>query len=245
MTRIGANQSAANQIYWVADNVIRSDFPDVERALRDPDGLLAIGGALTPERVLDAYRLGIFPWYSKGQPILWWSPDPRCILEPSALRISRSLRQTLKKHRFRVTFNQAFSAVIKACGEPRRSGPETWISPEVLQAYTTLHEAGHAISVECREGERLVGGLYGLIIGRVFFGESMFSRADDASKVALVHLVHELRRRGFRLLDCQVHSQHLQSLGASLMPRPVFTGLLAQYCNRPATADWPLESMLP
>ena len=245
MTRIGAHQSTANQIYWVADNVIRSDFPGVDRALRDPDGLLAIGGALSPERVLDAYRHGIFPWYSKGQPILWWSPDPRCILEPSTLRISRSLRKILKKRPFRVTFNQAYSAVIKACGEPRRSGPETWITAEVLQAYTTLHKAGHAISVECWEGEDLVGGLYGLVIGRVFFGESMFSRTDDASKIALVHLVHELRRRGFRLLDCQIHSRHLQSLGATLMPRPVFCKLLAQYCSEYAPADWPLESTLP
>jgi leucyl/phenylalanyl-tRNA--protein transferase len=245
MTRLGENQSTANQIYWVADNVIRSDFPDVERALRDPDGLLAIGGALSPERILDAYRRGIFPWYSQGQPILWWSPNPRCVLEPTALRISRSLRKTLKKRPFRVTFNQAFSAVIKACSEPRRAGPETWITAEVLRAYTTLHEAGHAVSVECWTGENLVGGLYGLSIGRVFFGESMFSRANDASKVALVHLAQALREHGYRLLDCQIHSQHLQSLGATPMPRPLFSSVLAHYCGDCTPTDWPLESMLP
>jgi leucyl/phenylalanyl-tRNA--protein transferase len=245
MTRVGTNQSTANQIYWVADNVIRSDFPDVERALRDPDGLLAIGGDLSPERVLDAYRHGIFPWYSRGQPILWWSPDPRCVLEPGALKISASLRKTLRKRPFRVTFNKAFAAVIKACGQPRRAGPDTWITPEVLRAYTGLHHAGHAVSVECWKGEHLVGGLYGLTIGRVFFGESMFSRATDASKVALAHLAHEMRLRGFRLLDCQIHSPHLQSLGATLMPRPVFSRLLAQYCNASRPADWPAESTLP
>ncbi len=245
MTRIGSNQSTANQIYWVADNVIRNDFPDVERALRDPDGLLAIGGDLSPERVLDAYRHGIFPWYSQGQPILWWSPDPRCVLEPDALKISASLRKTLRKRPFRVTFNQAFPAVIRACAQPRRAGPDTWITPEVLRAYTALHVAGHAVSVECWKGEHLVGGLYGLAIGRVFFGESMFSRATDASKVALVHLVHEMRLRGFRLLDCQVDSEHLQSLGATLMPRRKFSGMLAQYCSGNIPSDWPLESTLP
>ena len=245
MTRVGANQSTANQIYWVADNVIRSDFPDVERALRDPDGLLAIGGDLSPDRVLDAYRQGIFPWYSQGQPILWWSPDPRCVLELDALKISASLRKSLRKRPFRVTFNQAFAAVIKACGQPRRAGPDTWITPEVLRAYTALNKAGHAVSVECWKGKHLVGGLYGLAIGRVFFGESMFSRATDASKVALVHLVHEMRLRDFRLLDCQVHSQHLQSLGATLMPRRLFSSLLAQHCSVNTPRDWPLESVLP
>lgn len=245
MTRIGANQSTANQIYWVADNVIRSDFPDVERALRDPDGLLAIGGDLSPDRVLDAYRQGIFPWYSQGQPILWWSPDPRCVLEPEALKISTSLRKTLRRRPFRVTFNQAFPAVIKACSQPRRAGPDTWITPQVLRAYTALHQAGHAVSVECWKGEHLAGGLYGLAIGRVFFGESMFSRAANASKVALVHLAHELRLRGVRLLDCQIRSQHLQSLGATLMPRPVFSSLLAHYCREDTPTDWPSESTLP
>ena len=245
MTHVGTNQNTTNQIYWVADNVIRSDFPDVERALRDPDGLLAIGGDLSPERVLDAYRRGIFPWFSQGQPILWWSPNPRCVLEPDGLAVSRSLRRTLKRGLFRVTFNRSFAAVIKACSQPRRAGPETWITTEVLQAYTTLHHTGHAISVECWKGEHLAGGLYGLVIGRVFFGESMFSRADDASKVALVHLVNELRVRGFRLLDCQVHSHHLQSLGATPMPRPLFTSILNHYCSGPSTTDWPAESTLP
>lgn len=242
MTRVSTSQSAGNQIYWVADNVIRSDFPDVERALRDPDGLLAIGGDLSPERVLDAYRRGIFPWYSQGQPVLWWSPNPRCVLEPEGLIVSRSLRKKLRKRPFRVTFNQAFRAVIRACSQPRRAGPETWITPEVIRAYTSLHQAGHAVSVECWMGQHLVGGLYGLVIGRVFFGESMFSYAADASKIALVHLVHELRQRDFRLLDCQVHSRHLQSLGAVPMPRPLFTSILAHYCPGSTATDWPVEA---
>lgn len=245
MTHVGSEQSPKHRIYWVADNVIRDDFPEVERALRDPDGLLAIGGDLTPGRILDAYRRGIFPWFSDGQPTMWWSPNPRCVLELDGLIVSRSLRRTLRRGHFRVTFNQAFRRVIEACREPRRSGPETWITPEMVRAYTALHVAGHGVSVECWLGDELAGGLYGIVIGRVFFGESMFSRAADASKVALVHLVHELRRRNFRLLDCQVHSRHVQSLGATPMPRPLFTSILAHYCPGETRADWPRESVLP
>ncbi|MBI1732119.1 MAG: leucyl/phenylalanyl-tRNA--protein transferase [Gammaproteobacteria bacterium] len=229
----------------MADNVIRDDFPDVERALRDPDGLLAIGGDLTPDRILSAYRRGIFPWFSHGQPAMWWSPNPRCVLEPDALVISRSLRRTLRRGRFRVTFNRAFRDVIDACRQPRSSGAETWITNEIVQSYTALHQAGNGVSVECWLEDRLAGGLYGLAIGRVFFGESMFSRANDASKVALVHLVHQLRLRNFRLLDCQVHSRHVQSLGATPIPRPLFTSILAHYCPGVTPADWPAESVLP
>jgi leucyl/phenylalanyl-tRNA--protein transferase len=245
MTRIGADQASTRQLYWVADNVIRSGFPDVERALRDPDGLLAIGGDLAPARLLDAYRRGIFPWYSAGQPILWWSPNPRCVLEPDGLIVNRSLRKVLRRRPFRVTFNRAFHEVIRACAEPRRSGPETWITPDVLESYTALHGTGHAVSVECWAGSALAGGLYGVAIGRVFFGESMFSRHSDASKVALVHLVQQMRLRGFRLLDCQVHSAHLQRLGAVPMPRRLFTSILGNYCTSPTPADWPVESELP
>lgn len=245
MTRTRAAGTASSQLYWLADNVVRPDFPDVERALRDPDGLLAIGGDLGPARLLDAYRRGIFPWYSEGEPVMWWSPNPRCVLDPAGLVVNRSLARTLKRRRFRVTFNQAFGAVIRSCAAPRRSGPETWITPEVLSAYTTLHELGHAISVECWLDDALAGGLYAVVIGRVCFGESMFSRAADASKVALVHLVHEMRRRGFRLLDCQVHSPHLQRLGAVPMPRPLFTSILDNYCPGSVPRDWPLESLLP
>lgn len=244
MTRARTGVTQSSQLYWVADNVMRPDFPDVERALRDPDGLLAIGGDLEPARLLDAYRRGIFPWYSEGQPIMWWSPNPRCVLEPDNLVISRSLRRTLNRGTFRVTFNHAFGDVIRACGAPRRSGPETWITRDVLRAYTALHELGHAVSVECWSGDILAGGLYGVVIGRVFFGESMFSRASDASKVALVHLAHELRRKRFRLLDCQVHSPHLQSLGATPMPRPLFINVLDHFCPQPTPTDWPAESTL-
>lgn len=245
MTHTRADAAHSSQLYWVADNVLRPDFPGVERALRDPDGLLAIGGDLSPARLLDAYRRGIFPWYSAGQPVMWWSPNPRCVLEPDNLRINRSLRRTLNRGAFRVTFNQSFNDVIRACAAPRRSGPETWITRAVLRAYTALHEMGHAVSVECRCGADLVGGMYGVVIGRVFFGESMFSRASDASKVALVHLVHELRRKEFRLLDGQVHSPHLQRLGATPMPRPLFISILDHYCPQPAPTEWPVESTLP
>lgn len=245
MTRPRTTRPATSQLYWVADNVVRPDFPDVERALREPDGLLAIGGDLGPSRLLDAYARGIFPWYNAGEPVMWWSPDPRCVLEPEGLVINRSLQKTLRRRPFRVTFNRAFGDVIRSCAAPRRNGPGTWITADMVLAYTRLHELGHALSVECWSGDELAGGMYGVVIGRVFFGESMFSHADNASKVALVHLVHALRQRAFRLLDCQVYSPHLQRLGAVTMPRPVFTGILARHCPGPTPADWPSESVLP
>jgi leucyl/phenylalanyl-tRNA--protein transferase len=233
------------QLYWVADNVIASDFPDVNSALRDPDGLLAIGGDLGPDCLLDAYRRGIFPWYGRGQPILWWSPDPRCVLELDNFRVSRSLRRTLRRGVFRVTFNSDFEGVLRGCAEARARSSDTWITPEMARAYTTLHRMGHAVSVECWNGGELAGGLYGVVLGRVFFGESMFSRETDASKVALAHLVHTLRQKEFRLIDCQVHSRHLQSLGATPMPRRMFVNILSRYCPAPATHQWPAESTLP
>jgi leucyl/phenylalanyl-tRNA--protein transferase len=244
MTSITRQQSGDNRIYWVADNVIAADFPPPDRALRDPDGLLAIGGDLSHERLLSAYRRGIFPWYSDGQPILWWSPDPRCVLEPDGLRISRSLRRTLQRQRFRVTFNRAYEGVLRACAAPRRSQPDTWITGAMLTAYLRLHALGHALSVECWDGDHLAGGLYGVVIGRIFFGESMFSRSTDASKVALVHLARQLAVREFRLIDCQIHSRHLQSLGAMPMPRRLFVNILDRYCGLPAAGEWPEESML-
>ena len=240
---VGSRQaSSESQLYWVAENVIRNDFPDVRTALRDPDGLLAIGGDLSPERLLHAYRRGIFPWYSQGQPILWWSPNPRCVIEPPSFRISRSLRKTLRRNPFRVTFNQAFDAVIAACAAPRANSPGTWITRDMNRAYRRLNESGHGLSVECWVGDRLAGGLYGVVIGRIFFGESMFSRETDASKVALVHLVRELDRRGFRLIDCQLHSQHLQSMGACPMPRDLFINILRHYCPLDTPRDWPAVS---
>jgi leucyl/phenylalanyl-tRNA---protein transferase len=243
MTIIGKGQASDNQLFWVADNVIANDFPKVSSALRDPDGLLAIGGDLSADRLLKAYRRGIFPWYSEGQPILWWSPDPRCVLEPENIKISRSLCKTLKKGIYQTSFNRAFEKVIRACAEPRDNTPGTWITAEMLQAYIELHEAGHAVSVECWHGAELVGGLYGVAIGKVFFGESMFSCRTDASKVALVYLAETVYALGFRLIDCQVYSKHLQSLGAVPMQRELFISILNNYCNSAASLDWPGESI--
>jgi leucyl/phenylalanyl-tRNA--protein transferase len=239
MTTLSAYQSQSNQLYWVADNVIAHGFPPVNSALRDPDGLLAIGGDLTPATLLDAYPRGIFPWYSHGQPILWWSPNPRCVLELDNLIVSRSLRKTLRKGIYQVSFNRCFDRVIHACAAPRRGHEDTWLTPDMTAAYRQLHQLGHAVSVETWQGDRLAGGLYGIVIGRVFFGESMFSHHADASKVALVRLVEELRRKHFRIIDCQVHSRHLQSLGATPMPRDLFVNLLRHYCRPGAPHDWP------
>lgn len=245
MTVGGGQHTGESQLYWVADNVIRNDFPDVRTALRDPDGLLAIGGDLSPDRLLDAYRHGIFPWYSKGQPILWWSPNPRYVIEPEDFHISRSLRKVLRHRPFHVTFNRAFDQVVSGCAAPRAVSPGTWITEEMSRAYCRLHELGHALSVESWQGDRLAGGLFGVVIGHIFFGESMFSRATDASKIALSHLVREAGNRGFRLIDCQMHSRHLQAMGAYPMPRDLFVNFLKQYCPLETPRDWPRESAPP
>ena len=241
MTRVSAQQSQTNQLYWVADNIIASGFPPVASALRDPDGLLAIGGNLSPAMLLDAYQQGIFPWYSSGQPILWWSPNPRCVLELDSLRISKSLNKTLRKGIYQVSFNSCFDRVIDACSQRRQEREDTWITPEMADAYKQLHRLGHAISIEAWCQDELAGGLYGVVIGRVFFGESMFSRKTDASKVALVHLVEELNQKDFRIIDCQVHSRHLQSMGASPMARDMFVNLLQHYCTPDMKYSWPGE----
>ncbi len=231
MAQAGTGQIAGGQFFWVADNRIVANLPDVTKALRQPDGLLAIGGNLEPDTLLNAYRRGIFPWYSQGQPILWWSPDPRCVLEPGQLKISRSLARTLKRNKFKVSFNQAFAQVVQGCSAPRGNDVSTWITAEMAEAYIRLHRLGHAISCECWHEGTLAGGLYGLVIGRVFFGESMFSRETDASKVALARLADMLDKRRFRLIDCQVHSSHLESLGAESMPRNRFINILKHYCS--------------
>lgn len=206
-------------------------FPPPEYALQEPNGLLAIGGDLAPERIVNAYRHGIFPWYNPGQPILWWSPDPRAVLFPQKLKVSRSLRKTIHHGRYRVSFDTAFSQVIHACATtPRRGQPGTWITAEMQQAYNRLHELGYAHSAESWDGAELVGGLYGLRLGRVFFGESMFSHSTDASKVAFVHLVRQLQRQGVVLIDCQVTTEHLLSLGAEEIPRHRFIQLLNLNC---------------
>lgn len=231
-------------LYRVGERTLAPGFPDVDTALRDPDGLLAIGGDLEPERLLDAYRRGIFPWYGEGQPILWWSPDPRCVIYPDRIHVSTSLRKTLRRKMYEVTFNQAFEQVISECAAPRRGQPGTWISDEIIAAYTELFRCGHILSVECWHGDELAGGLYGVVIGKVYFGESMFSRMADASKVALVHLGALLASRQFALIDCQVYSAHLASLGASMIPRRQFTALLAQYCRDDIPAhDWPAKGL--
>ncbi len=217
-------------------NRYQSDFPPVE--LASPEGLLAVGGDLRSERLLAAYRQGIFPWYSPGQPVLWWSPDPRTVLFPARLRISRSLGKALRQQRFRVTLDQAFERVIDACAAPRRNHPTggTWITREMRTAYCQLHAQGYAHSVEAWSGSELVGGLYGVSLGGVFFGESMFSLATDASKVALARVVEQLTAWGYSLIDCQVGSAHLFSLGAEEIPRRDFLATLDTALQLPGRA---------
>ena len=207
-------------------------FPDVNLALHEPDGLLALGGDLSPERLLEAYRSGIFPWYDEGQPILWWSPNPRAVLFPSRLKVSRSLAKTLRQGRYRITLDQDFRAVMEGCAAPRKGAPGTWITRAMIEAYTELHARGYAHSVEAWCGDRLVGGLYGVALGKVFFGESMFSRSADASKVALVHLARQLEIWGYGLIDCQLYNDHLASLGAELISRSEFISLLTHWINQ-------------
>ncbi|MFN2308561.1 MAG: leucyl/phenylalanyl-tRNA--protein transferase [Gammaproteobacteria bacterium] len=228
--------------YWLDPEVPEAAFPPVELALRDPDGLLAIGGDLSPARLLRAYRQGIFPWFGPDQPILWWSPDPRTVLRPAGLKLSRSLRKTLRKAPFTITLDQDFAGVMKACAQPRVGAQGTWITPALRHAYGQLHQLGYAHSVEAWHAGELVGGLYGVALGRVFFGESMFTRRSDASKVAFVHLVCQLQRWGFVLIDCQVHTRHLASLGATSMPRAEFVAVLEREAIAPdPVGPWRLD----
>jgi leucyl/phenylalanyl-tRNA--protein transferase len=226
-------------------------FPPVESALRDPNGLLAMGGDLSQARLLDAYRHGIFPWFNPGEPILWWSPDPRMVLVPDEIRVTRSLAKRIRNAGFELRVDSAFAEVMRACAAPRPpagrvsggvplagaappdDGVGTWISPAMVAAYTRLFDAGYAHSVETWHNGALVGGLYGVAIGRMFYGESMFSRMPDASKVALVALARQLQQWGFGLIDCQMETAHLASLGARTMPRSVFTARLAELVNLP------------
>ncbi len=209
------------------------DFPPVDSALIEPSGLLAIGGDLSPERLISAYRQGIFPWYSADQPILWWSPDPRCVLYPHQLNISRSLRKTLKNQKFTVSYDTAFDQVLAGCRAPRVYEENTWITDPMAKAYQQLHRLGYAHSVETWLNGELVGGLYGLSMGKLFFGESMFSRVSDASKVAFVYLVKNLAAYDFPLIDCQLANDHLLSLGASSISRIEFIAYLKTYLNQP------------
>jgi leucyl/phenylalanyl-tRNA---protein transferase len=207
-------------------------FPPLEQALRDPPGLLAAGGDLNPVRLLAAYERGVFPWYSAQQPILWWSPDPRMVLFPKEFNVSRSLRKTLKNGPYTTAVDLAFGATIRACAAPRRSGPETWLNADMIQAYETLFSMGFAHSIETYLDGQLAGGLYGIHLGGVFFGESMFSREKDTSKVAVARLVQECGARDISLIDCQVASSHLASLGAREVSRHEFVSLLRRYARR-------------
>ncbi len=222
-------------VFRLTDELI---FPPTYFA--EPDGLLAVGGDLSSERLLLAYRQGIFPWYSEQSPILWWSPNPRCILMPDELKVSHSLRRVLRRNVFKVTFDAAFLEVIRRCGQIRRANGEgTWIVPEMIEAYYRLHQMGYAHSVESWHEGELVGGLYGVALGRIFFGESMFCAMTDASKVALVHLVDLLRSMQYELIDCQLTTAHLQRLGAREIPRTQFLSLLAKALKKgSAPCSW-------
>ncbi len=218
-------------------------FPPVELALRQPNGLLCAGGDLSPERVLNAYRHGIFPWFSAGEPILWWSPDPRMVLFPPQVKISRSLAQTLRRGNYEIRLDTAFAEVISACAQPRDGADGTWITQEIREAYCHMHHLGYAHSVETWMDGKLCGGLYGMAIGRAFYGESMFSRATDASKIALAHLARLLERKGYAVIDCQMTTPHLASLGAREISRAQFVeGLAVWTTDGEEPGRWPADA---
>ena len=228
----------------LTNNRLVDDFPDPNTALSEPDGLLAAGGDLSQNFLINAYRRGIFPWYSDGQPILWWCPSHRSVITPGKVKVSRSLNKTLKRRIFEVKFDKNFADVIEACAAPRAQQSDTWITNEMKRAYIQLHRNGYAHSVECYANEELAGGLYGVALGRVFFGESMFSRVSDASKVALVSLSESLRDWGYELIDCQIHNPHLASMGASLVPRAEFLDRIAPLVdNYPKDSAWQNDSI--
>ena len=216
-------------IPFLAPDDETTPFPDVGSALVEPNGLLMAGGSLSPHRLVTAYRRGVFPWFEAGEPILWWSPDPRCVIWPEDLKVSRSLAKTLRSGRYEVTESLAYREVMKQCGAPRPGSSGTWITDDMLEAYSDLATLGVARSLEVWEGHRLVGGLYGIALGRVFVGESMFSRESDASKVALVHLA---RCGAYRLIDCQLQTPHLASMGATSIAREHYIGLLDEFTDR-------------
>lgn len=227
---------------WLSTSDAPDAFPSLDEALSEPDGLLAIGGDLSPQRLLTAYRMGIFPWYEEDQPILWWSPNPRAVLWPDDLHISRRLKRTRRQSRLRYTCDKAFSNVIERCAGPRSYADGTWITADMRAAYQTLYDMGWAHSFEAWQDDKLVGGLYGVAIGRVFFGESMFSSVSDASKLSLISAIEFLKSAGFELLDCQVWSSHLESLGATTLPRDAFAQQLDTFCEPRGTArSWAQE----
>ena len=228
-------------IPWLAAH---DPFPSLALALSEPNGLLAAGGDLSTQRLLEAYRGGIFPWFNPGDPILWWSPDPRMVLLPSEFKLSRSLCKTLKKRAYEIRVDTVFQTVMQSCAAPRQGQAGTWISPEIITAYTQLHKLGIAHSIETWLDGKLVGGLYGLAIGRMFYGESMFSLATDASKIALAHLVQQLERWDFGMIDCQMNTAHLASLGAREIPRAEFIQRLGKLVNYPNRIQWQFDHEL-
>jgi leucyl/phenylalanyl-tRNA--protein transferase len=221
-------------ITWLSPQDAPEWFPPLEQALEEPSGLLAAGGDLSPERLIAAYRRGIFPWYSPGQPVLWWSPDPRAVLFPEEFHCTRSLAKTLRNGGFSYSMDGDFAAVIDGCAAPRAASPGTWITSDMRAAYLELHRLEHAHSIEIRRDGALVGGLYGVRLGGVFFGESMFSRERDASKAALAHLVALCRRNSLAVIDCQLPSRHLTTLGSRTIPRSQFQALLREHARTPS-----------
>jgi leucyl/phenylalanyl-tRNA--protein transferase len=232
---------------WLATSP-NSPFPALEKAL--DDGLLAVGGDLSSHRLMNAYRHGIFPWFNEYDPILWWAPDPRMVLFTDQIKVSKSLQKSIRKSQLTITMDKAFGNVMAACAIPRKNKEGdieagTWIHPEMITAYTELHQQGIAHSIECWHKGELVGGLYGLAIGKIFFGESMFSRRADSSKIALVSLCRQLQRWGFPLIDCQVYSKHLASMGAKEVDRQLFINYLNDYCPQSQIdIKWALDADL-
>ena len=229
-------------ITWLDDNSYV--FPLPQTALKEPDGLLAAGGDLSPQRLVNAYANGIFPWYNPGEPILWWSPDPRCVLFPADAHLSRSLKKAFIKTKPTLTFDKAFDRVISQCAKPRQDGQGTWISDAMNQAYNQLHQLGFAHSIEVWQQDQLVGGLYGVSIGPFFFGESMFSRAPNASKFALFALAQQCKRWNYELIDCQVSNPHLFTMGAQEVPRQSFLNRLDARIEEPISHDWSFDDDL-
>jgi len=229
----------------LGENVEPDWFPALDQALHDPPGLLAAGGDLRPARLLAAYERGVFPWYSAQQPILWWSPDPRMVLFPEEFKTSRSLRKILRNGPYATRVDHAFAETIRECAAPRRSGAETWLNADMIAAYEQLFALGFAHSIETYLADRLVGGLYGIRLGGIFFGESMFSRENDASKVAVARLIEECGARGIQVIDCQVASSHLASLGAREVSRLEFVALLQRLARRGPTENWADNPAIP
>ena len=236
----------AQEMRWLGPPGSELRFPDPRSALTWPNGLLAAGGDLSPERLLAAYRLGSFPWYEAGQPILWWCPDPRAVIFPRELHVARRLRRFLAQQPFEASFDREFTKVVRGCARAEHPGTGTWITPEMVSAYTRLHGLGHAHSVEIWAGDALVGGLYGVALGRAFFAESMFSRRPTASKAAMIVLAEALRTRDFLVMDCQLPSPHLATMGAREIPRQEFLALLSRSIGEhpPGGASWSGERQL-